>query len=273
MFVEPVLVRAPERNGARLPGNGTGGRRLLQIVATSRYFAARGSTTLLRPWPGFGSSRVFTSPKDSKRDTSRLTALRSRLSVPASSETDVGLARTACSTRTRCAESTRNRSEGSSNVIVISDGSRSPRSIFRARSSDRSMNASTVPDATVTRRGIFLTTFAALFIFFSPKLSYFLVEPRGQRFIPSEFERFLPSHKVPVMVTVAIVVPEHPPVIRSAEAWVDVCKTVPDDLSFRGLPHFFFQLCATSGPLQIDRLIDDLLDGRCACPFPAQSPG
>jgi hypothetical protein len=112
-----------------------------------------------------------------------------------------------------------------------------------------------------------------LFIFFSPKLSYFLVEPRGQRFIPSEFERFLPSHKVPVMVTVAIVVPEHLPVIRSAEAWVDVCKTVPHDLSFLGLPHFFFQLCATSGPLQIDRLINDLLDGRCACPFPAQSPG
>ena len=159
-----------------------GGRRLLQIVATSRYFAARGSTTLLRPWPGFGSSRVFTSPKDSKRDTSRLTALRSRRSVPASSETGVGLARTACSTRTRCAESTRNRSEGSSNVIVISDGSRSPQSIFRARSSDRPVNASTVPDATVARLGIFSTMFATFFIFFSPKLSYFRFAPRRGRF-------------------------------------------------------------------------------------------
>jgi hypothetical protein len=53
--------------------------------------------------------------------------------------------------------------------MVISDGSRSLRSSFRARSSDRSMNASTLPEATVTRRGIFLSTFAAFFIFFSPK--------------------------------------------------------------------------------------------------------
>jgi hypothetical protein len=135
------------------------------------------------------------------------------------------------------------------------------------------MNASTFPDATVTRRGIFfLVTFATFFIFFSPKLLYFLVEPRGQRFVPSEFERFLTSHKMPVMVTVAIVVPEHSPVIHSAEAWVDVCETVPHDLSLLGLPHFFFQVCATTGPLQIDRFIYDLLDGRFAWPSPAQVP-
>jgi hypothetical protein len=135
------------------------------------------------------------------------------------------------------------------------------------------MNAWAFPDATVTRRGICLTTLATFFIFFSPKLLYFPVEPRGQRCVPAESEQFLSSHKMPVMATVAIVVPEHSPVIHSAEAWVDVCKTVPDDLTFRGLPHFFFQLCTTPGPLQIDRLIDDLLEERFACPFPAQSPG
>jgi len=229
--------------------------------------------TFLRPWPGLSSSRVLTSPKDCKRETSRLTAFRSRLSVTASSETGAGFARTACSSRTRSAESTRTRSEGSSNVMVISDGSLSPRSIFRARSSDRPMNASTVPDDTVARRGGFLMAFVTFFIFFPPKLPDLIVELRGQCLVPGELERFLRSHKVPVMVIVAVVVPEHAPVIYCADSRVDVCKAVPYDLSGLGLPHLFFEHGATSRPLQIDRLVDDPFSARSASRFPSQRSG
>jgi hypothetical protein len=141
-----------------------------QIIATSWYFAARGSIILLRPWPGLTSSRALTSPKDSRRDTSRFTAFRSRLSVAASSETGAGFSRTAWITRTRSADSTRTRSAGSSKVMVISDASLSRRSIFRARSSDRPMNASTDPDETVTRGDVLLAGFVTFFIFFPPEL-------------------------------------------------------------------------------------------------------
>ena len=110
-------------------------------------------------------------------------------------ETAAGFARTERSTRTRSVESTRTRSEGSSNVMVISDGSSSPQSIFRARSSDRRINASTVPDDTVTRRAAFLMGFVVFFIFVLPKLSDLVIEPRGQSFVPPELERFLPPHE------------------------------------------------------------------------------
>jgi hypothetical protein len=65
-------------------------------------------------------------------------------------------------------------------------------------------------------------TLATFFIFFPPKLPYFFVKPRGQRFVPLEFERILPSHEMSVMPIMAIVIPEHPPVIACAEAGVDV---------------------------------------------------
>ncbi len=78
---------------------------------------------------------------------------------------------------------------------------------------------------------------------------------------------------MPVMVIVAIVAPEHAPVVNSAEAWVDVGKTLPHDLSVVRLPNFFFELRTPSGPLQIDRLVYDLLNARLAGPFAAQSPG
>jgi hypothetical protein len=99
--------------------------RLSLPVDISRLEAQQPSGDHGRGWPSHG---FLTSPNDSKRDT--------RLSVMASSETGVGFARTALSTRTRSVESTRTRSEGSSNVIVISDESRSSRSIFWARLSD-----------------------------------------------------------------------------------------------------------------------------------------
>jgi hypothetical protein len=78
---------------------------------------------------------------------------------------------------------------------------------------------------------------------------------------------------MPVMVIVAIIVPEHPPVIHTGGGGIDVGKTIPHDFSILGLPHFFFQLCATTGPLQKDRFVHDLLDGRFDCQFATQSLG
>src|ERR1019366_6185194 len=243
-----------------------------QIVATSLYFAARGSMILLRPWPGLISSRPLTSPKDSKRETSRFTAFRSLLSVKASSETGAGFSRTACITRTRSAESTRIRSAGSSKVIEISDGSFSPRSIFRARSSDRPTNASTDPDETVTRADVLLVAFATFFIFFPPKLSDLIIEPPGQCLVPRELERFLLSREVPMMVVVAIVVAEDTPVIGPPHHRVDVRKAVLYDLPVLGLPHFFLERCSAPRPFQIECIVDDLLNQRSAGPLRLQGP-
>src|SRR5271157_2093929 len=244
-----------------------------QMVATSWYFAAQGSMILLRPWPGLISSRPLTSPKDSKRETSRFTAFRSLLSVTASSETGAGLSRTACITRTRSAESTLTRSAGSSKVMEISEGSFSPRSIFRARSSDRPTNSSTVPDDTVTRGDTLLLGLAMFFIFLPPKLPDLAIELRGQCLVPGKLERLLLSHEVPVMVAVAVVVAEHPPIIRAADRRVHVCEAVLYDLPFLGLPHLFLQHGSASRPLQIDRIVDDLPKKRSAGPFRPQSPG
>lgn len=114
--------------------------------------------------------------------------------------------------------------------------------------------------------------FGTVFIFLPPELLDFRIEPRGQRFVAYEFERFLPAHKMPVMLAVAIVVTKYSAVIYSADAGVDVGKTVLRDACLPGLPYFFLQLCTTAGPLQIDGFIDHLLDGWFGCPFPAQGP-
>ena len=197
--------------------------------------------TFFRPWPGLISSRALTSPKDSRRVTSRFTAFRSRRSLVASSETGAGFSRTARITRTRSAESTRTKSAGSSKVMVISDGSLSPRSIFRARSSDRPMNASTDPDETVIRGDLFLVGFATFFIFVPPEIADLIIEPPCQRLVSSEHERFLLTHEVPMMVVMAVVVPEYPPVVRSANRGVDLREAVLDDLPVLVLPDYFLE--------------------------------
>jgi hypothetical protein len=135
------------------------------------------------------------------------------------------------------------------------------------------MKASTVPDDTVTRRGMFLMAFATFFIFFSPKLSDLVIELNGQRLVPGELEQFLPSHEVPVMVVVAVVVPEHASVIYPTDSRVDVRKAVPYNPSVLGLPHFFFEHCTASRSPQIDRLVNDLFGERFASAFPPHSPG
>ena len=48
-------------------------------------------------------------------------------------------------------------------------------------------------------------------------------------------------HKMPVMVVVAVVVPEHTPVVQSAYVGVHVRKTVPHDFPVRTLPNLFLQ--------------------------------
>jgi hypothetical protein len=110
--------------------------------------------------------------------------------------------------------------------MVISAGRVSPRSSFRARSRDRSTKDSTDPDDTVTRRGVFLVAFATFFIFLPPKLLDLVMELPRQGLVPGELEWFDPSHGVLVMVIVAVVVPEHTPIVYSTDGWVDVRKTV-----------------------------------------------
>jgi hypothetical protein len=50
------------------------------------------------------------------------------------------------------------------------------------------MNASTDPEETVGRGAVFLVAFATFFIFFPPKLSDLVIEPRGQCLVPGELE-------------------------------------------------------------------------------------
>jgi len=87
--------------------------------------------------------------------TSRLTAVRSLPRAIARSETAAGLFRTASSTRTRCAVSTRSKSAGSSKIRRISLGSLSPRSSLRAGSSDLSKKTSTMPVPTLRVLAVF----------------------------------------------------------------------------------------------------------------------
>jgi hypothetical protein len=54
---------------------------------------------------------------------------------------------------------------------------------------------------------------------------------------------------VPMMVVVAVVVPEHPPVVCPADDGVDVREAVLDDLPIQVVPDFFLQNCSTPRPL------------------------
>jgi hypothetical protein len=102
---------------------------------------------------------------------------------------------------TRSADSTRTKSAGSSKVMVISGASFSPRSSRRARSRDRPMNASTDPDETVTRGDVFSVGFPTFFIFAPPETADFIIEPRRQRLVSGELERFLLSQSTDAPVT------------------------------------------------------------------------
>jgi hypothetical protein len=121
------------------------------------------------------------------------------------------------------------------------------------------MNASTDPDETVTRGDLFLLGFATSFIFVPPEIADLIIEPPGQRFVSGELERFLLTHEVPMMVVVAVVVPEYPPVVHPANRWVDVREAVLHDPPVLVVPDFFLEHCPTPWPLQIDRIVDDLL--------------
>jgi hypothetical protein len=226
---------------------------------------------LLRPWPGLTSSRALINPKDSRSETSLFTAFRSRPRVAASSETGAGFSRTAWITRTRCDDSTRIRSAGSSKVNVISGRNLFARSSFRAGSKDRPVNASTEPDETITRGDVFLAGFATFFIFFPPQFLDLLIEQPGQALVSGELYRLLRSHGVPVSVAMAVVVSEHPAVVRPTDGSVDARKAVLDDLPIQVLPHFFLQHRPTPRPLQVDRVIHDLPNQPAGEPF-LQSP-
>ena len=77
---------------------------------------------------------------------------------------------------------------------------------------------------------------------------------------------------MPVVVIVAVVVAQNPPIIRPAEAWIDIGETVLQDFSILTLPDFFLQPGAPAGPFQIKRLIHDLLNERLARgPLPPQN--
>jgi len=111
------------------------------------------------------------------------------------------------------------------------------------------MNASTDPDETVTRGDVFLVGFPTFFIFAPPEIADFIIEPRRQRLVSGELDRFLLSHEVPMMVVVAVVVPEHPPVVRPEDGGVDVREAVLHDMPIPVMSDFFLQHCSTPRPL------------------------
>jgi len=130
------------------------------------------------------------------------------------------------------------------------------------------MNTSTDLDETVTRGDLFLVGFATPFIFRPPEIANLIIEPRGQRLVSGELERFLLTHEVPMMMVVAVIVTEHPPVVRPANRGVHVLEAIFDDLSVLVLPDFFLENCSTPRPLQIDRIVHDLLTWRSAGSLP-----
>lgn len=135
------------------------------------------------------------------------------------------------------------------------------------------MNASTDPDETVTHGDAFLVRFPTFFIFAPPEIADLVIEPPGQRLVSRELERLLLSHEVPMMVVVAVVVPEYPSVVYPADGGVDVCEAVFDDMPITVLPDFFLEHCSTPRPLQIDRIVDDLSNQRSAGPLRPQNLG
>jgi hypothetical protein len=63
------------------------------------------------------------------------------------------------------------------------------------------------------------------------------------------------------MAIMAVVAAEHAPVVRPADEMINVRETVLRYLchfAIRRLPHFFPQFGAAPGPLQDDRIVDDL---------------
>lgn len=134
------------------------------------------------------------------------------------------------------------------------------------------MNASTDPDETVTRGDVFLVGFPTFFIFDPPEIADLMIELPGQCFVFGELERFLLPHEMPMMVVVAVVLPEYPPVVRTANRGVDVREAVLDDLPIPVSPDFFLEHCSTPRPLQIDRIVDDLLNQRSAGLLRPQAP-
>jgi hypothetical protein len=64
------------------------------------------------------------------------------------------------------------------------------------------------------------------FIFEPPQLLDFADEPFNQGGISRKFKSLYLSHKVPVMVIVAVIVAKHASVIRRTPPQVDVSKTV-----------------------------------------------
>src|SRR5438034_10870580 len=101
----------------------------------------------------------------------------------------------------------------------------------------RLKKSSTVPEPTVNFRGSLLPFLTPFLIFFSPQFRNLSVESLGHLLEFFDSYRCLCAHKVPVVVTMAIVVPEDSPVVQSADNWVDICEVVPDYFAFLGLPN------------------------------------
>jgi hypothetical protein len=68
------------------------------------------------------------------------------------------------------------------------------------------------------------------FIFESPQLMDFADESLSQRGVSRKFDCLYFSHKVPVMVIVAVIVAKHASVIRGTSSQVYVSKTVGNNL-------------------------------------------
>jgi len=120
----------------------------------------------------------------------------------------------------RCAERTRIMSLAFSNETVISGVSSSPRSSLRARSRARSKKPLAPPPVTRT------LTLTLLFIFGPPEVLNFFLKTIYERFITGKSHFFNLSHKMTVVMAMAIVVTKHAPVVHAASARVYVCKTV-----------------------------------------------
>jgi hypothetical protein len=77
---------------------------------------------------------------------------------------------------------------------------------------------------------------------------------------------------MPMMVVVAVVVTEDPAIVSPTDCRVYISKAVFNNLSVPGLPHLFLEHCPAPRPLQMDRIVDDLLNQRPAGSLSPQNP-
>src|SRR5208337_5237886 len=93
-----------------------------------------------------------------------------------------------------------------------------------------------------------------LAIFLSPQLMNFRLELADKLVVADELNLCHFTHKMAVMVVMGVVVAQHPAVIDSTEARVDVCKGISNDLALQHT-NSLFQVPALALALQTDDVL------------------